>query len=321
MRWTNLLISIIIPVYKVEKYLKRCVESLINQTYRNIEIILVDDGSPDNCGEICDNYKKQDSRIEVIHKTNGGLSDARNVGLRKAKGDYILFVDSDDYIELNACEDFMKMLGSNEVDVAMGDATKIFNCKESKMSFDKTYLGQKQSGKDFLKHQLKNRTMNFASCRNLYKRSYLLANNLYFKKGILHEDEEWLPRVILGTDKVITTGINFYKYIIRENSITQNENKKRNAIDLLNTCYSLEKIYNSIIDIELKQLLNEYLLKMYLSAFYIGKMYDSNSKEYLNDDFLVGKAQSMKCRLQVVIYKLNKYLFYLIYHLFCKCQL
>lgn len=221
--------------------MKRCDESLINQTYRNIEIILVDDSSPDNCGQICDNYKEQDSRIEVIHKTNGGLSDARNTGLRKAKGDYILFVDSDDYIELNTCEDFMKMLRSDEIDVAMGDATKIFNSKEYNMSFDRTYLGQKQSGGDFLKHQLKNKSMSFASWRNLYKRSYLITNNLYFKKGILHEDEEWLPRVILGTDKVITTGINFYKYIIRENSITQNKNKRRNAIDLLNTCYSLEK--------------------------------------------------------------------------------
>jgi glycosyltransferase involved in cell wall biosynthesis len=94
--------SIIVPVYNVEEYLKRCIESLIEQTYKNIEIILVDDGSTDNCSAMCDSLAKKDKRIKAFHKNNGGLSDARNFGLRKAKGEYILFVDSDDYIELNA---------------------------------------------------------------------------------------------------------------------------------------------------------------------------------------------------------------------------
>ena len=92
------LISIIIPVYKVEKYLEKCINSIIGQTYTNLQIILVDDGSPDNSGKICDKYAKEDSRIEVIHKSNGGLSEARNRGIERAKGKYIGFVDSDDYI-------------------------------------------------------------------------------------------------------------------------------------------------------------------------------------------------------------------------------
>ena len=95
------LISIIIPVYKVEKYLEKCIKSVLSQTYKNLQIILVDDGSPDNCGNICDDYARVDNRIEVIHKANGGLSDARNVGLKAARGEYIGFVDSDDYIALN----------------------------------------------------------------------------------------------------------------------------------------------------------------------------------------------------------------------------
>ena len=93
------LISVIIPVYKVEKYINRCVESVLVQNYHNIEVILVDDGSPDNCGIICDKYAETDSRIKVIHKKNGGLSDARNAGLDIATGQYICFIDSDDYIE------------------------------------------------------------------------------------------------------------------------------------------------------------------------------------------------------------------------------
>ena len=92
-------ISIIVPIYKVESYLDECVTSIVNQTYRNIQIILVDDGSPDRCGKICDDWMLKDKRITVIHKENGGLSDARNAGLEKATGDYIAFVDSDDWIE------------------------------------------------------------------------------------------------------------------------------------------------------------------------------------------------------------------------------
>ena len=95
------LISVIVPVYKVEKYLDRCVESIVNQTYKNLEIILVDDGSPDNCPAMCDAWAKKDSRIKVIHKENGGLSDARNAGMRLASGEYICFVDSDDWMDRN----------------------------------------------------------------------------------------------------------------------------------------------------------------------------------------------------------------------------
>lgn len=106
-------ISVIVPVYKVEPYLSRCLDSIINQTYRNLEIILVDDGSPDHCGEICDEYARQDSRIRVIHKSNGGLSDARNHGIDVATGDYIAFVDSDDYVTTDMYE---KMLARLEFD-------------------------------------------------------------------------------------------------------------------------------------------------------------------------------------------------------------
>ena len=96
------LISVIVPIYNVEKYLNRCIESIVNQTYKTLEIILVDDGSPDNCPQICDEWKEKDNRIKVIHKKNGGLSDARNAGLDIAQGEYIAFVDGDDFLEENA---------------------------------------------------------------------------------------------------------------------------------------------------------------------------------------------------------------------------
>jgi glycosyltransferase involved in cell wall biosynthesis len=113
-------ISIIIPVYKVEKYLCKCIESVIQQNYANIEIILVDDGSPDKCPQICDEYAFRDDRIRVIHKTNGGLSDARNYGTRAAKGDYLMFLDSDDYWEGENClQNIIESLNEAKPDVLL----------------------------------------------------------------------------------------------------------------------------------------------------------------------------------------------------------
>ena len=113
------LITVIVPVYKVEKYLDRCVQSIVDQTYTNLEIILVDDGSPDNCPKMCDEWAKKDKRIKVIHKQNGGLSDARNAGLEKAKGKYVGFVDSDDYISPIMYEKLYKCIIDNQADMAM----------------------------------------------------------------------------------------------------------------------------------------------------------------------------------------------------------
>ncbi|MBR1540013.1 MAG: glycosyltransferase [Clostridia bacterium] len=113
------LISIIVPVYKVEKYLDKCINSIVSQTYKNLEVILVDDGSPDSCGKMCDEWTQKDTRIKVIHKENGGLSDARNFGLDCAKGKYIQFVDSDDYIEKDMIEFLYKNLKENNADISI----------------------------------------------------------------------------------------------------------------------------------------------------------------------------------------------------------
>ena len=113
------LISIIVPIYKVEKYLEKCIESIINQTYSKLEIILIDDGSPDACGEICDEFAKKDSRIKVVHKKNGGLSDARNTGIQNATGEFFLFVDSDDYISHAMVEILYKTIKKHDADMVV----------------------------------------------------------------------------------------------------------------------------------------------------------------------------------------------------------
>ena len=192
----NLKISVIVPIYKVENYLKRCVDSIINQTYKNLEIILVDDGSPDHSPEICDNYAKIDNRVIVIHKNNGGLSEARNYGLQIASGDYIMYVDSDDYIEINSCEKLIENITDN-VDIVVGDYKEIRN--DSVTIMKHTNL---ENGK-----------------QNLYIRMFLIEYNLFYKVGYYFEDLEMLPRLFLANPYVKYVSFPFYNYVIRNDSI------------------------------------------------------------------------------------------------------
>ena len=308
-------ISIIVPVYNVELYLDRCIKSLVNQTYKNIEIILVNDGSTDKSGIICDEYCSKFENIKVIHKKNGGLSDARNYGLKMASGKYILFVDSDDYINEDSCERFAEYMNL-DLEVLIGDVTKKIKNNSILMVHQLDLLNIQTTGKEFLKNELKKTgEIGIEAWRNLYLKEFLIKNNLFFKKGILHEDEQWTPRVLLLAERVMYTGINFYYYIIRENSITQSKKKYKNAIDLINTCYELETIFKVIEDQELNKLLNNYILKNYLGAIYMGKLYKNEYKSYLNDNFVYGKALCKKNRVKVILYNLNKFILYNALHL------
>ena len=197
--------SIIVPIYKVEEYLERCVQSLVNQTEKDIEIILVDDQSPDKCPEMCDNFAKADSRIKVIHKKNGGLSDARNAGLDVAQGEYIMFVDSDDYISLDACERLSAFFGA---DIIVGDLEVVGG--QNYYLHDQSLLGKTVSGEEFLITSLKSNKFPAPVVLNVYKRELLLENSLFFKVGILHEDEHFTPRAFLCAKNVAYSGVSFY---------------------------------------------------------------------------------------------------------------
>ena len=137
----NDLVTIIVPVYKCEKYIRKCIESILSQTYQNFELILVDDGSTDTSSEICESYKKKDNRIILIHKQNGGLSSARNVGLDKAKGNWILFVDSDDWINENLCNRCVKYAHETNSDVVVFELIKVFKDNYIKMSVENVQTG------------------------------------------------------------------------------------------------------------------------------------------------------------------------------------
>ena len=186
------LISVVIPVYNVEKYLKECVDSVLRQTYQSYEIILVDDGSTDRSGKICDRYTDIDSRIQVVHQVNGGLSAARNTGMDHATGEYIYFLDSDDYIEDYALESLMDCIRRDDPDFIFFDGYNFFDgCEEdnSVSNFIRKKEYAKGKGRDVLLRLLEQDEYRTAVPLMFYKSSYLKGNGLRFYPGVLHEDE------------------------------------------------------------------------------------------------------------------------------------
>ena len=181
-------ISVIIPVYNVEKYIEECIDSTINQTYPNLEILLIDDGSTDNSGKICDEYALKDDRIKVIHQINGGLGNARNTGLNNATGDYIMFADSDDFFTPNACEVMLNEIESKNADYVIGNYQ---NCTEESVLWEKPifdidkYKNFKLSIKDYKNSFY---IMNSSVCNKIFKTSFLNKIGVRFEEGIPAED-------------------------------------------------------------------------------------------------------------------------------------
>ena len=257
-------ISIIVPVYKVEKELDRCVQSLLKQTYKNLEIILVDDGSPDQCPELCENYAEIDKRVKVIHKENGGLSDARNAGLKQATGEYILYVDSDDYIDLDTCERFIKAAGNQKIDIIVGNAVMEKKDGIELMLHSATPSGVIYTAKEFIMSAVNSYQWYAPAWLNMYRRKFLLDNELYFKKGIYFEDVQMLPRVFLPAKKITCIDGTFYHYIIRENSImtSQRDGKKKN--DSVKNLKEWKNQFDLLDDKALQKCMYGMLVKMYI---------------------------------------------------------
>ncbi len=212
-------VSFIIPIYKVEAYLDQCVDSILSQTYRDIEVVLVDDGSPDRCPVMCDAYAEQDSRVRVVHKVNGGLSDARNAGLKVATGEYVIFVDSDDFwVDEKQLMSLVHMVSEHK------DCDFIcFNCSYYYPGSN-TYkpwpayseaISKPASGNDILQTLVKSGTVPMSAWMKIIKRSFLIDNGLFFEVGILAEDIPWFINVLEKCNKCMFT--NQYIYAYRQN--------------------------------------------------------------------------------------------------------
>lgn len=211
------LISIIVPVYKVEEYLDECIGSIVRQTYENLEIILVDDGSPDNCPEKCDNWAKKDPRIKVIHKKNGGLSKARNEGMSKATGKYIAFVDSDDWIEMTYVEHLYRAIQKTGADISACDVREIRSDKDRLAANVGTGQTVACSPEKALSELLKGRTFRAVAWNKLYRAGLLKGER--FEVGKLHEDEFFSYRIFDKAGLLCYTDLPLYNYRKRGGSI------------------------------------------------------------------------------------------------------
>lgn len=211
-------ISVIIPCYNVAPYLSRCVDSILNQTYHNLEVILVDDGSTDETGILCDKLLLIDERIKVVHKLNGGLSDARNAGIDVATGDFLAFVDGDDYLELNAYELMVAEMQNPDVSlVSAGILGEDVNGNKSALISEQYQCLTKEEA--LINLLGSKRTIGQSSCNKLFRRE--LFENLRYKKGIINEDMEILPKILDVCQKVVLLNVPVYHYIKRRGSITE----------------------------------------------------------------------------------------------------
>lgn len=212
------LISIIVPVYNVEKYLKKCIYSILNQSYKNLEVILVNDGSTDNSGKICDELSREDSRIKVYHKDNGGLSDARNYGVAKANGEYVGFVDSDDYIDQYMYENLYKAIRKYNTQIAECGITRVYKNNKLRPHYDGEEYSLVVDREGYLKEYLENRKVYGAAVCKLL--SIDLAKVLKFPDGKVYEDVFYTLELLKKVDKYTLISGNYYYYYIRGNSIT-----------------------------------------------------------------------------------------------------
>lgn len=210
------LISIIVPVYNVEKYLNICIDSIVGQTYKNLEILLIDDGSQDSSGSICDSYAQIDKRVKVIHKENGGQSSARNVGMKYAKGEYIFFVDSDDYIEKKAIEVLIKTAKRTCADIVIADYYTVYNNDNT----SPIQIKEPISYQVLDKIQALDRYImeDWGPWNKLYK--WNVHQTVFFPEGRIHEDEAVMVDLLGRCEKVAVLDVKSYYYRKREGSTT-----------------------------------------------------------------------------------------------------
>lgn len=241
-------ISIIIPIYKVEKYIKRCIDSIIEQEYKNLEIILVDDGSPDNCPEICDEYAEKDNRVIVIHKENGGLSDARNYGMKRATGNWIVFVDSDDYISKDFVSYLYNLVRNNNSEIGITSPIIFYEDKKFKEYTNKKEKIIIMDKKNALKEMLYQKIFDTSAWGKIYKKEVL--ENVLFPCGKLYEDISTIYKVILNSNRIVYSNQKKYFYLKRKDSI-MGRKFKNNDMDYI---YQTSEMFSEIKKIKDKEL-------------------------------------------------------------------
>lgn len=283
-------LSVIIPIYNVEKYLHQCIDSVLNQKLENIEIILVDDGSPDTCPAICDEYANKHKEVRVIHKKNGGLSSARNAGIEVAKGEYLIFMDSDDWWNPKVSVKDMLLKVKDNSDVEMFLFTS-YDYIEGQGFFKRNEHNnlkniRTDAVENYYQDLINNGNLEVSACTKILKKNFIINNNLYFKDGLLSEDNHWMIKLLRKLQHVSV--IDEPLYICRtdrHDSITHTI-KKKNISDLLTIVRETIKYFHSEnSNVKIKNLEMCYGSYLWFSALGLSAMIPKNEKKDLKNLF------------------------------------
>jgi len=307
--------SIIVPVYKVEKYIDECINSVLNQTFQDYELILVDDGSPDNCPEICDKYARSNNKIKVFHKENGGPSDARNTGIKISSGKYILFLDSDDFLNkesLKKIDDCIKTVG--EIDILL--CSMLFYDEKNSLYYKKhePYIekcNKQESGINILVDLIRTKTIVWNPFSSVFRRENLIKNNIYFDNELIGaEDLDFFINAILKSNSFYTKNIDICAYRVgREGSITTNLNINALYGQLFTRKKWFDYFYALDIDAQNKKILCGFFSSLYIMKISVLHRFDKSEKHDLlkfikNNIYIIEYPTNTKYRIIAIIYKI-----------------
>ena len=285
-------VSVIVPVYNTEKYVKECLNSITSQSFHDIEVICINDGSTDNSLEVIQELAKKDFRIRIFSQENKGPASTRNFGLSVAKGEYVLFVDSDDMLELNAIEYLYSEAKLNSLDILYFDAKSVFETKqlEEEKAGYKTYYVRDQeyssvyTGKELFIRQMKDSTYRMSPCLQMIRRDFLTGNNISFYEGILHEDNLFSALAILSAKRVSHRNKQFYIRLLRENSVMTSKPSFRNIEGILVGAMELLKFQNLYNDNrDLFDEMSKYIDRLIMNAIKIYKKLPDSEKVKITD--------------------------------------
>ncbi len=301
---TSNFLSIIVPVYNVELYIKKCIDSILSQEYSNFELILIDDGSTDRSGKICDDYAFNNNKIRVIHQENGGLSNARNTGIRNATGHYIWFIDSDDWIAENAFSILINELNKDEVEMLGFYESRFFQEENKLFQYNNLKKIAPTDGKTYLKE---NKNFVPASCFYIYSTNFIKENELSFREQLIHEDDYFNLICFSKVKRIKKIDFVLYYYRIRSNSILNSKIKIERLLSyvkIIELCKNLKKSDLDFYFIDTRIRCYISLLFTYLNKYQIDKK-NENHEEVLRIIFQVKQIIPK----QVIYYKDKKGIF------------
>lgn len=299
----NPLLSIIIPLYNKEKYIEDCIHSVNNQNFKDFEIIIIDDGSTDKSNEIVSKLCVTDSKIKLISVLNGGLSYARNIGLANATGKYIYFVDSDDTMKPDVLSIMMDIMEKNQLDIGIFNADVI---SETQHDYIKENLKQSiMNGEQMLVHMASLKYIYAPVWLYVYKRDVI--ENLRFKEGFIHEDEDWTPRILLKSKRIKYTNLKVYNYFIRQDSIMNQKKKNNRSYENISVILKdlNELLYSKISNKKSQKILRDYVARQYMS---ITRLYYGDLKEYkklIDYKYIRKNIKTIKTYLKYLIFRYN----------------